>query len=158
MATRQPIWTLVANLGDASPFEYGGYFVYRDETGIYAPEADYLWINDDVHGKPCAQLHRFILEPCTFIDGVLSDNPFHPTHPVWFADKLADIAQTCDVAELDLLRMFTSSDPLDRAHAWRSVGEYHGFDNLDAYPLTFDNLFRLARYARKYRANLWPKP
>jgi hypothetical protein len=36
--TAQPIWEYVANLGDASPVEYGGLFLYRDTTGGFELE------------------------------------------------------------------------------------------------------------------------
>ena len=34
-AMSQPKWEYVANLGDTSPLEYGGLFLYRDTTGVY---------------------------------------------------------------------------------------------------------------------------
>jgi len=46
----------------------------------------------------------------------------------------------------ELIALFVSRDPLERAHAWRDVGEYHGFDNLDEYPLTLTREEVQARY------------
>lgn len=136
--SNQPVWKEIAQLGDADPITYGGYFVYVDETGVYAPEVSMIEPpTDDVdEDDPDARwtVYRFVLEPCTFIDGVLSDNPYHPAHAVWFADKLADIAQTMGQDELDLLQGFTSSDPVARAYAWRCVGDYFGYHELDHYP------------------------
>ncbi len=43
----QPKWKLLANLGDANPIDYGGYFVYRDETGVYRDEAEKLISPDE---------------------------------------------------------------------------------------------------------------
>ena len=130
----QPQWETVANLGDANPIDHGGYFVFVDETGVYPPEAELL-------REPCEdgpqvwEVFRFVLEPCTFIGGILSDNRFHPDHPAWFADGLQGVASTMDVPLDELILWFCSDNPISRANAWRNVGEYHGFENLDSYPL-----------------------
>jgi hypothetical protein len=82
--SRQPVWKLLANLGDISPFDYGGYFVYLDETGMYPEEAELLELeneNEEDEEKIRYTVRRFVLERCTLVDGVLSDNKFHPDHP-----------------------------------------------------------------------------
>lgn len=38
----QPIWEYVTNLGDASPLEYSGLFLYHDTTGVYGYELEKL--------------------------------------------------------------------------------------------------------------------
>jgi hypothetical protein len=48
-------------------------------------------------------------------------------------DAVASCAGTTKEA---LEQQFCSDDPLERARAYRDVGEYHGWDNLDEYPLT----------------------
>lgn len=68
-------------------------------------------------------------------DGILSDNPFHPRHEVWFAKHLESLADTTDLSPEDLIREFTAGDVLDRAQAWQSVGNYFGFEELDQYPV-----------------------
>lgn len=128
--TAQPKWKLVAQMGDVNPMDYGGFFVYVDETGVYAPEAESLELNEG--GKYTA--HRFTLEPCTYIDGVLSDNPYHPKSAAWFADDIEKI-QACTGID-GLVALFCSQDPIERATAWRAVAEYSGLENLDSYPLT----------------------
>lgn len=148
----QPTWKCVGNLGDASPKEYGGYSVYVDQTGAYPPEAEYLDVDDETGGWT---LYRFVLEPCTYVDGILSDNKFHPDFPVWFADKLGNIASTIGRDVDDLRADFLSDDPLIRADAWRAIGEHFGFHELDSYPQIFTNRFRLERFARKYRDGQW---
>lgn len=146
--TKQPDWKLIANLGDVHPLEYGGYFVYVDTTGVYDPEAELLIAPDDDGGA--YEVRRFSLERCTLTDGVLSDNKFHPTYPVWYSvsdtGRLADIAQACDIPEADIVAMLCSEDPIQRAHAYRAIGDYHGFDNLDSYPLTLTRAEAEARY------------
>lgn len=173
-ATQQPTWKLIVNLGDVNPIDYGGFFVYVDETGEYEPEAELLEVPPDneaeynrIPGRPMPaptpyRVYRFRLDRCTFINGVLSDNRFHTDLPAWFAkpeEKRADRPQDttylsnvadCMGADLDELRaMFCSDDPIERAQAWRMVGEYHGFENLDSYPLELTRAEAVARYEVK---------
>jgi hypothetical protein len=142
----QPKWEFVANLGDVNPIDYGGYFVFRDATGVYPEEAELLIAGDsDEEGW---EVRRFILERCTFTDGILSDNKFHPLHPAWFADSLGKIAD-CNGIEEQVLRMqLCSSCAVERAHAYRCIGDYQGWDNLDSYPLQFSDRAEVeSRYA-----------
>jgi hypothetical protein len=156
----QPKWELIGQLGDKDPISYGGYFIFRDTTGVYAEEAEYLIVPDDddeeddeeeevvEEGEGKYIVYRFILERCTFINGILSDNKFHPEHPAWFAKPekerasrpqdttyLKNIADCMDFKPGELQKLFCSPNPLERAQAYRAVGEYHGFENLDGYPL-----------------------
>lgn len=150
--SKQPEWKLIANLGDASAdygdLSYGAFYIYEDVTGVYPPEAEYIIAPDDDHGK--WYVYRFILEPCTYINGVLSDNPYHPETSAWFApsaaeqaarpqdSNLAHLCKSMDTTESEFIALITSADPLARAAAWRMVGEYEGFDN-------FDEAFTLSR-------------
>lgn len=54
METKQPRWKLVAQLGDVHPIDYGGYFVYRDTTGVYEEEAEVLMVIAplSIHSRP----------------------------------------------------------------------------------------------------------
>tara|TARA_Y100000310_G_scaffold227925_1_gene230199 strand:+ start:88 stop:585 length:498 start_codon:yes stop_codon:yes gene_type:complete len=142
----QPDWKLVTNLGDVNPFPYGGLFVFVDRNNLYSPEMERLEPMGDDDGCEW-ELRRVILDKCTYINGVLSDNEFHPDHPAWFAtpeyrrkDRPQDttyLSQLCDSMDMDeneLIELFCSDDPIDRAIAYRAVGDYHGWDNLDGYP------------------------
>ena len=155
----QPKWKFIANLGDVNPLDHGGYFVFEDESGVYPPEAELLEAPEDDGGEYV--VYRFALEPCTFIDGVLSDNRFHPDFPAWFAkpeaqraDRPQDTTYLSNVARCsgttleELVALFTSTDPCKRAIAWREIGMYHGFENLDSYPL------KLSRAEAKARIEL----
>jgi len=143
----QPEWEFVSNIGDANPIDYGGCFVFVDKTGVYAPEIEILV-------EPCEgddeiwRVYRAVMEPCTWIDGVLSDNRFHPDKPAWFAktekereSRPQDSTYFKDLAEYlgqsvdELARWFCSGSVLKRAFVWKAVGEYHGLENLDSYPL-----------------------
>jgi len=93
MKTQQPVCKFLANLGDANPIEHGGFAVFVDETGVYAPECELLETPEET-GRRDWSVRRIICERCTFINGVLSDNKFHPAKPAWFADKLGAMAST----------------------------------------------------------------
>lgn len=97
------------------------------------------------------QIHRFILEPCTYVNGVLSDNKFHQDKHAWFAEPakekpryssqmtyLSNAARCTGINVYSLILMFCSADPLERANAYWTVGECYGFDQLDNYPLTLN--------------------
>lgn len=140
--TQQPEWKCVAQIGDATPLEYGGFWVFVDKTGVYPPEAECYEPDEGVAS-------RIILEDCTYIDGVLSDNKFHPEHPVWFADKITELAEFSGLDVTDLIGLFTSGDPVDRAIAWRVVGEYFGWFELDQYPLLLSKAEAEERYGEQ---------
>jgi hypothetical protein len=148
-ATQQPRWKMIANLGDVHPIDYGGFFVYVDQTGVYAPEAELLESPDTDDAPEGWTVYRFVLEPCTYVNGILSDNPFHPDMPVWFADKLESIATTAGIIVEALILNFTSADPIARASAWRSVGDYFGFHELDHYPTQYSRRSHLPRRMRR---------
>lgn len=168
--THQPTWNCVAQLGDADPIDFGGYWVLVDSTGAYAPEGEYLepppddQANYDIDlldgdWKPTARwtVYRFILEPCTWIDGILSDNPHHPAHAAWWAPRpytaknttcrLRGTAETMGFELAELVGLATSADPVDRAIVYRAIGDYYGFENLDSYPLTLTEREVSERYA-----------
>ena len=147
MATNQPDWQVIAQLGDASPVDYGGYWILRDRTGVYAPEGRYLVSPDDDGAPEGWQLYRFSLDRCKVVDGYLVpfgyDAATYP-HPVsayeeWFADDLAGIAACCDYpGGADGLRAdLCAEDAIRRAWAYRAIGEYHGMGDLDHYPDTW---------------------
>ena len=141
--TNQPTWKIIANLGDADPVTYGGYFLMVDTTGVYAPEVELVEPPcDDVDLEdPDAvwTIYQFILEPHTYIDGILSDNPYHPKHAVWYADRLKDVADfegTTTEALISALTGDPSDDPIAKAWAYNSIMMYFGAGEFDSYPLT----------------------
>ena len=147
--SEQPVWELVANLGDVDFLDYGGYFVFRDTTGVYSAEAEYLELDDETSDTSTYTVYRFSLDRCTLTDGILSDNPFHPLHSAWFAkpenektDRPQDttyLSNVCAYVGLtvdELRAMLCSPNELDRAHAYREIALYHGWENFDSYPLT----------------------
>lgn len=148
METKQPEWKEVAQLGDVNWIEEGGLFVYEDTTGVYPPEMCKVFFMRS--STPTWDIRRVILEPCTFQNGVLSDNKFHPDKPAWFAEGLEGVASYIGQPLDELVLWFLSSDLMLRARAWEAVGNYHGWDNLDAYPLLeHDREKVLARFTPK---------
>ncbi len=165
MSTKQPCYVFVANLGDCDPLNHGGLFVYTDSTGVYDPCAVLLELRNPDR-EPSKRnpwtVRRFDLPACTYDEATdtLSANRFHPLHAEWFAHNTAEraarpqdgkgleeIASFIGMEKEDLIALFLSSDPCERAHAWRAVGDFHGFDNLDEYPETYSrkDLYRLYR-------------
>lgn len=130
----QPQWKTVCNVGDVNPVDYSGGIVQVDETGVYAPEC--TWIEAGESEDDPVTVYQFILEPCTFINGILSDNRFHPQHPVWFQDSLQTFADNFGESLDWIVEKFTSDDPAERAFAWLEVAQHWGFHELDSYPLT----------------------
>ena len=153
--TNQPIWKLVANLGDNDPIEHGGLFVFEDTTGVYPPEIELLEppsdefsdYKEESNWSPSARwtVRRTVCEPCTYVEGVLSDNKHHQSHAAWFADRVDSIADCFGMEASEFIRMITTGSVVERAEAWRMVGDYHGWDNLDSYPLELTHEKALAR-------------
>jgi len=142
-ATNQPVWDLYANYGDVNPLDHGGYFVFVDTTGVYQPEA--------VHYQAETRtVHRFILEPCTYVNSVLSDNPSHPEISAWFADNLQAPADFGGYSVADLIADFVGDELSERAMAWHLIGEYYGFDNLDHSPYAFETKKEAATQIAKW--------
>lgn len=159
--TNQPVWQEIAQLGDADPIDGGGYWIFEDTTGVYAPEGEHLASPDSDDAPEGWTVHRFSLDRCTLTetepdhDGstslVLSDNPYHPLYPVWFAKDLAGVASFIGVPHATLRGWFCSEHIVDRAMAYQAIGDYHGFDNLDGYPLHFTTRKAVERrYAEKH--------
>lgn len=132
MKTNQPAWHCIANLGDATPAEYGGDFLLIDRRGVYTPE---LWHYD----PETRQLSAVLLERCTRcpeIPGALSDNRFHVNTPAWFGkpEDLASIAGTSGLSEFELAEMLVSPCPIERAQGYLAIAGHHGFYEFDQYP------------------------
>lgn len=137
--TKQPSWEFIENLGDKSPLDYGGYFIYRDKTGVYPEEAQVLLLNEP---EDTYTIYRFPLERLKLVDGFLVPYEYSFSlwpHPVeqydeWFHNKLDSVATYVDTDLKVLEKAFTSDDPLVRANAYRAIGDYFGWEELDQYP------------------------
>lgn len=155
--TNQPEWKLVANLGDVNPIDYGGYFIYEDTTGVYPPEAEVLLEpNDDEEEKWI--VYRFSLDRCKkfVLDDLVYLIPYEwdsswrysaHVYDEWFNNSIEDIANFVGYDVDDLRYLFCSESIIDRALAYRAVGDYWGYDNLDSYPLFLNRKEVEERYA-----------
>lgn len=139
--TNQPEWKFFANLGDAGPIEHGGYMVFVDATGVYAPEAE-IWDPDDkklyrIQLDRLCQLHGDLI-PRSIWDKYEAGHQLpHPIekYVVWFNDKIESIAESIGTDPAGLRRMFCSIDPGDLAWAYRELYEHEGWENGDGYPV-----------------------
>lgn len=144
MQTAQPDWECIANLGDVNPIDHGGKFVLVDRTGVYPPEMEVV---EPLELEPgTLRVWRFIMDRCTYIDGVLSDNEYHPEMPAWFADDLPSIADTYGVDREELIKQFCSENPRERAEAYYCLFGYHAAENFDSYPLDLTRAEAKERY------------
>ena len=137
--TNQPTWKVIANLGDTDPVSYGGYFVMVDTTGVYVPEAELIEPPcDEVNLEdPEARwtIYRFCLEPHTYINGVLSDNKYHPERAARYAHRICGVAECVDTLVEEFIAALTGDDPIAKASAYRELVMYFGPDEFDDYPL-----------------------
>jgi hypothetical protein len=136
MATQQPEWELVGTIGDRNPVEYGGGYVFRDKTGVYAPELEYVQPIECDDGSAGVFAYRVVLEKHNHYLGILSDNPYHPELSVWYADKLDGVCKTCDGDRDEMIGNLCGDDPVARAWAYETLADYFGWDEFDHYPLT----------------------
>lgn len=107
------------------------------------------------------RVYRFMLEPCTYINGVLSDNKFHPDKAAWFADSIEEIARCSGQPDVRAFISAMTGDSSEsnltaKAFAWIAIGEHFGFDNLDNYPLELTRAEVEERYKDLIAANFKP--
>lgn len=93
-------------------------------------------------------VYRFGLDKCTLVDGVLSDNPYHPNKPAWFAKNIDSIASFGGISPEELRKLFCSDNPVERGLAYELLGHYSGFFELDHYPLNVTRAEAKRRYRR----------
>jgi len=143
---------LLANLGDANPIDYGGYFVHQDTTGAYTEEVEKLFVYEDSW-----QVYRFPLDRLKIVQGYLVPLRYSPDWPEplprydeWFHKDLDKVAESIGLSAQELKEQFCSDNPIIRARAYEAIGDYHGYENLDGYPLTFTNRKEIeARYKKE---------
>ena len=150
MTTSQPDFVCVAQLGDVSPMLHDGYWVFVDKTGVYRPEAEYFCSDTRTY---C----RFVLEPCTYTNGILSDNPYHPNHPAWFGDRLQKVADYVGKEVEGLIQQLCSTNPIERAMGYRDLASYHGYFEFDEYPTTLIRHEMKKRYTSPMYTNIVPE-
>jgi len=157
METKQPLWKKIGTLGDINPVDYDGGTVYQDTTGVYPAELEYVVITEEKDGEPVKwNVYRACLDRLRYRDGYLynaavedrwgtqswSDptKEFYPScYDKWFSKDLDALASFCGWHREALINFFCSDNEQYRAFAYSIVADYWGWENLDSYPLTFDN-------------------
>jgi hypothetical protein len=131
MATTQPIWEFVINLGDVNIADYGGFIVYRDTTGVYAPEIELYETDESGNG---GTVYRFIIER-------------DPVSEWWYA-KLAEVASSCGRSVDEYKDMLASGDPVRMSWVYRDLVAHFGGFEFDQYPLALTEEEAQQRYAK----------
>jgi hypothetical protein len=129
-----------------------------DRRGIYPAE---LWIFSEWQEEsPQMTLHTIVLDPCFPIisDGEtvgISDNRFHPTVPAWFGGLygLKSVASFIGMERNELAQLF-SSNPYDRAVAYKAAADYHGSENFDSSPRVFGNIREATSFCNRMLAQI----
>ena len=117
--SKQPVWKYVGNLGDVTPIENDGAFVFVDETGVYCPELEHFCSSEH-------KAYRILLEK---LEG----------DSEWFCEYLKDVADFVGISEQDLREELSSDDALERAQGYLDLINYFGDYEFDQYPLDFND-------------------
>jgi len=83
------------------------------------------------------EVYRVVLERCTYQNGILSANEYHPEHAEWFAEYVEEVAKSGEVSEFDLRALLCSEDPFCLANGYRELAMHYGAHEFDSYPLIF---------------------
>ena len=119
--------------------------IYKDGD-VYTAEV-YQEYDDD--GKTMFQVYRFPLEQKSLYKGKIIPYGFHKQsdlpHAIgqyteWYSDDLASVASSTGTTAAKLAKALCSTNVMDRFHAYYDIGSYHGFENLDSYPLTMTEM------------------
>jgi hypothetical protein len=141
--SQQPEWEFVANIGDVNVADYGGFLIFRDKTGVYAPEAEVYETDESGNG---GTMYRFILEPPRF--KTLSASNEWVWHNEWYVKYLSEVASSAGTTKFQLLRGLLSKDPLKRAIAYRDIVGHFGCFEFDQYPVTLTEEEAQKRYEK----------
>lgn len=135
----QPKWKYIDNFGDVNFLDYGGALLYEDATGIYPPELEVIQEPNEGE-KEIYRVYRFSLDR------------LEPDQEEWFHKDLSRAASCAGMDPDELREWFCSGDLRKRALAYMTVGDYHGYDNLDAYPLELTAKEAKKRYRKELKA------
>lgn len=151
--------SIIANLGDANFIQYGGRLVFSDDSDTQRDP----WMEvieeppEDDEEEEIWTIYRFDLERFQIVeDGnhlyLVSKNwdkswPHAlSSYDEWFHRDLKSVAESMSIKLQELRSGFCSEDPLKRAMAWCTIGDYYGFHELDSYPLKLSKQEILKRY------------
>lgn len=130
----QPEWKLIYSTDYSAVFE--------DKTGVYDPEMEIAQEFDE--GKFLA--FRFALPRLKRVrhagtDYIVSERwdeswpHYIGDYEEWFMKNLTGVADSVGMSKKELVDALLSADVPQRAMAYESIGGYHGYSNLDQYPL-----------------------
>jgi len=145
----QPKWKCIAQLGDANPIDHGGAWVLVDKTGKHDPMLEILEVHD-LDNEVLRNSATVLIDRCTFIDGVLSDNEFHPSNPAWFAKDIDGVASCIGMDRQELIDRLCSADPIQCAMGYLDLIAYYGQENFGGYD--FEQMTRSEAKKRYSRA------
>lgn len=156
--TEQPIWKKLGQIGDINPIEYGGGYVFTDETGVYDPELEY--IEPMPEPDTDAYVYRVSLERYKLSStGHLVPFKYNPTWPYpedsyieWFDKDLEQISSFAGITREELVTALCSDNAMARASACETLAQYFGWEEFDSYPLHLSESELEERYSdQKYQ-------
>ena len=147
--------SLIANLGDVDFIRYGGRLVFSGDPD--PPRMEVIEEPPEDDEEEIWTIYRFDLERFQIVeDGnhlYLVSGKWNKSWPhalssydEWFHRGLKSVAESMSVSFQELRSDFCSEDPLKRAMAWCTIGDYYGFHELDSYPLKLSKQEILKRY------------
>jgi hypothetical protein len=154
MTMAQPSWEFVSNLGDATPIDHGGLFLYRDasEGSPYGFEMERLERSSDSEDEEDEKATWIIHRVCLDRQKLVRHGPtnvylvpynYQPdwphaisSYPEWYVDKLDDVSHCIGSSRIELEQALCSEDGALRAWAYEAIASYSGWENFDSEPLT----------------------
>jgi hypothetical protein len=136
----------IANLGDVNYLVYGGRLVLAPTEDNPDPSVEVIDPPPEDEVAIGWHIYRFDLEPLKVVE---QDNTMYLVpaawdeswpHPLasydeWFHKDLAAVASSTGMDVQKLREGFCSDNLVARAVSWCALGDYHGFNELDHYPL-----------------------
>lgn len=128
--------TLIANIGDENPLEYGGHLIYLVRDPDYT-EYRSIYFDEPQDGKYVVfrwAVEKDVLKDLSWLD----------------EENIRKLADVVDLTVDDLERESVDPDVKIRAGLYGDVGRYWGFENLDAYPEQYTE-----KQMKRYFPELW---
>ena len=139
----------IGHLGDVNPVVHDGAVVLVDPELPDQPEMEVIVnYSEDGAGTP-VRVFRFEICRCTFTNGVLSDNKFHPDKPAWFAKHIESVEHCNSYEAGHLVEALCSEDLMVRAQAYYDLLYFFGEDEFDSDPLILSEREAEHRYSHE---------
>lgn len=141
----------IGHLGDVNPVEHNGAVVLVDPEFPDRPELEVI-VNlseSGATGDNHIKIFRFEIRRCTFVDGVLSDNEYHPEHPAWFAKHIESVEHCNGYEAGHLVEALCSEDLMARAQAYYDLLHFFGEEEFDSDPVLMSEKEAEHRYSNE---------